>query len=49
MGRPTRDEYDAFSGKTGYHPSASLSLVDKAPNGPNGWFRGLNRFNPDLS
>ena len=21
----------------------------KAPDGPNGWFRGLNRFKPDLS
>ena len=27
----------------------TFSVSGKAPNGPNGWFRGLNRFKPDLS
>ena len=31
------------------HSRKPPSHIDKAPNGPNGWFRGLNRFKPDLS
>ena len=32
-----------------YYIDVNINLQIKAPNGPNGWFRGLNRFKPDLS